>query len=205
MPEFQLKISFDILKELGDSLAWFLQLGKSDTQYIRDELQDLLGHASQTLKSLVQLTESLYQIKEKDFNEQSFLPVYFHCLQNFADPEAARRTRSHCTDIERDIERIQFKFAKVLRTEWGKLESLNTTFEKFKNTDNDFLMAHEDAMARVNKELNEITVLVSAKKNRQAWKRYNILRTQLLKALTKLQRQLKTMNKAEDHIRRILT
>jgi ElaB/YqjD/DUF883 family membrane-anchored ribosome-binding protein len=190
-------------KELGEALLWFLTLGKSDAKQIRDELQDLLSHCSQTLKSMGELTEALYKIKLKDFKKE-FPATFFHCTTNFTSPDAARRARSHCTDIKRDVERINFKVTKILRTEIGSWKSLNEAFKKFARADDDFLDQFENDMAKVDKELLEILRMMN-KKPKEAWQRYEQLRSGLLDDIDELKEEFNTMRKAENHIRLVLT
>ena len=204
MAGITLSIDLSGLRELVGAFAWFLGLGKADTQHIRDETQDLLDHTAQTLKVFVQLTEALYKIEEEDFDQQSFLPVFFHCTQNFTNPEAARRARGHCTDIQRDVERIQFKLTKVLRTNVGRWKSLDEAFGWLADADEDFLERFEADMRRVDQELLEIARLVS--EDRQAaWQRYGGLRAALLDEMAKLRGEIDKMRRAEDHVRRVLT
>ena len=40
------------IKRLGQTFGWFLQLGAADAKQMRDELQDLLDHCSQSIKAL---------------------------------------------------------------------------------------------------------------------------------------------------------
>jgi hypothetical protein len=199
-----IKIDLTGPKELAKAFGWFLALGASETQHIRDELQDLLLHTTQTLKALVQLTEALYQIEADDFDEKSYLPVFFHCSQNFTSPEAAQKARSHCTDIQRDIERIQFKLAKVLRAKVGRWKSLDEAFKRLADADRDFLDQFEADMQRVDEELLEIVRLVREDRQ-EAWKRYEGLRSTLLDSISRLREEVAAMRQAEDHIRGILT
>ena len=192
------------VKELGEIFLWFLTLGKSDTKRIRDELQDLLSHCSQTLKSLGELTEALYKMKLQEFTKKTFLSIYFYCYNNYTRPDAARQARSHCTDIERDIRRIQFKLTKILRTEVGSWKGLDKAFAKFGKADVDFLDKFEEDMSQVDKKLTEILNLLP-KKRQEAWRKYEELRSALLKDLSGLTKEFEKMRKAEDHIRRILT
>ncbi|MCL4801152.1 MAG: hypothetical protein KJ025_16275 [Burkholderiales bacterium] len=192
------------VKALGETFLWFLSLGESDAKQIRDELQDLLSHCSQTLKSLGELTEALYGMKPEQFTEQTYLPVYFHCVNNYTSPEAARRARSHCTDIQRDVARMRFKLTRLLRTEIGSWKSLDAAFGRLVDADEDFLDQFEKDMSRVDRELTEVVGLLG-KDRQEAWRRYEELRSALLQDLAGLSKEFRNMREAEDHIRRVLT
>jgi len=192
------------IKELGETFLWFLTLGRSDAKQIRDELQDLLSHCSQTLKSLGELTEALYKMKPQEFTEESFLPIYFHCINNYTSPDAARRARSHCTDIQRDVARIHFKLTKILRAEVGSWKSLDEAFRKVADADENFLDQFEKDMSQVDKELTEVVNLLR-ETPQEAWRKYEQLRSTLLNDLAGMSKEFKNMRQAEDHIRRVLT
>jgi hypothetical protein len=196
-------LSIGQIKFLSETFDWFLNIGAADAKKMRDELQDLLGHCAQTIKAAAELAEALYQIKAEEFSEDTFRPIFLHCVKNYTSPEAARRARSHCTDIERDVGRIKFRLAKVLRADDLQWKSLDQQFAKFADADGDFLVQFEHDMQLVQTELQEILGLAQTD-CRQAWQKYEKLRTTLMADLSKLTAELKKMREAEDHIRRIL-
>jgi hypothetical protein len=143
-------------------------------------------------------------MKPQDFTEESFLPIYFHCINNYTSPDAARRARSHCTDIQRDVARINFKLTKILRTEIGSWKSLDKAFKKVADADEDFLDQFEKDMSQVDKELTEIVNLLR-ENPQEAWRKYEQLRATLLTDLAGMRKDFNNMRQAEDHIRRVLT
>jgi hypothetical protein len=191
------------IKFLAASFDWFLNIGASDAKKVRDELQDLLNHCAQTIKSAVELGETLYQVKSEDFSEDTFRPIFFHCVKNYTSPEAARQARSHCTDIERDVARIKFRLTRLLRADNLQWNSLDQAFARFSDADGDFLVQFERDMQLVQSELQEILTLTRTDPQ-QAWQKYEQLRETLTADLAKLTGELKKMRDAEDHIRRIL-
>jgi hypothetical protein len=192
------------IKRLGQTFGWFLQLGAADAKQMRDELQDLLDHCSQSIKALAELVESLYEIRSDAFSEDTFRPIFLHCVQNFTSPEAARRARSHCTDIDRDVSRIQFKAVKILRSDNLQWKNIDSQFAIVHDADGDFLDLFERDMRLVNSELQEILNLVQTDRG-QAWQKYDQLRAALLADLAALRTEFDKMRQAEDHIRRLLT
>ena len=196
---------FGSLKDFLGPLEWFLKLGAADTQHIRTELQDLLHDTSQSLKGLIELSEVLEDIPQEKFDLKSFGPVYTHCQSYFTSPEGAQEARTHCTDIVRDINRINFKVAKYLRAEGGDWKGLNHAFEALKNADMTFLDEFEKELVRIGERLRSIFQLVTSDKAREAWKQYEDLRLSVLQGRDSLGQQLKKLAEAENHIRRILT
>ena len=196
-------LSIGQIKFLSETFDWFLNIGAADAKKMRDGLQDLLGHCAQTIKAAAELAEALYQIKAEEFSEDTFRPIFLHCVKNYTSPEAARQARSHCTDIQRDVGRIKFRLAKVLRADDLQWKSLDQQFARFADADGDFLVQFEHDMQLVQTELQEILGLTQTD-CRQAWQKYEKLRTTLLADLSKLTAELKKMREAEDHIRKIL-
>jgi len=192
------------IKFLAESFDWFLGIGATDASKIKDELQDLLGHCAQTVKAAAELTESLYALKPEEFSQTTFMPIFLHCVKNYTSVDAARRARSHCTDIERDVARIKFRLARILRAENLQWQSLDQAFARFADADGDFLVQFEHDMQLVETELQQIRNLVGSDPH-QAWQKYENLRETLAADLANLSGELKKMQQAEDHVRRILT
>jgi hypothetical protein len=193
------------LKEFLGPLSWFLTLGKSDTDHLRAELQDLLHHTSQSLKSLIELSEALYEIKREDFNMESFAKVYAHCLNNFVGPDSLQKVRTHCTDIQRDLNRINFKVVKYLRAELGTWKNLNNSFRRLADADDDFLKYFQDDMERIESKLRIVFQLLNEGKTDDAWSDYCALRASLLQDHDQVREELQKLAEAENHIRRLLT
>jgi hypothetical protein len=190
------------IKEFLGPLQWFLTLGKSDTDHIHNELQDLLHHTSQSLKTLTELSEVMYEIKREEFNMESFGKIYAHCLNNLIGfPEA----RTHCTDIQRDLNRINFKLTKYLRAEWGTWKSLNKTFERLASADEDFLRYFEEDLKKVEERLRTVFRLLDNEHKEEAWKEYQVLRASLLQDHDQVRTELRKLAEAENHVRRVLT
>jgi hypothetical protein len=198
-------IELSAFKEFLNGLGWFLTLGKSDTEQIRRELTDLLQHTSQSLRSLLELSDALEDIPLERFNGEAFWPIQRHCLCFFTSPEGARQARSHCTDIERDVARINFKMAKILRTEVGNWKGVNEAFSTLANADQNFLEKYEDELQRIGKELDDIAGLLRDNKNRDGWEKYQSLRSSLMQDRAALRTEFARMDEAENHIRRLLT
>jgi hypothetical protein len=196
---------FGSLKEFLSPLEWFLALGASDTRHIRNELQDLLHHTAQSLKGLINLSEVLDDIPQESFDLKSFGPVYTHCQSYFTSPDGAQETRTHCSDITRDVNRINFKIAKYLRTEGGDWKGLNHAFESLMDADRTFLEEFEKELVRMGEQLKAIFQMIESDRSDEAWNRYQDLRLSVLKGCDSLAPELKRLSEAEDYIRRILT
>lgn len=200
-------------KSLGP-LGWFLTLGASDTRQIRAQLQDLLQHTGRSLQTLIELNLVLAPIKKSAFSKSTFGPVYVHCQTHLTSPEAAEKARSHCTDIARDVGRINFIAAKYLRTDLsaqsGGWKGINDAFRELMDADAAFLDKFSAELVRLGDRLKSIfnTVTrprVTKVELHDAWREYESLRVDLVKDHSSLKKERDKLLEAENHIRRVLT
>ncbi len=200
-----MNITWTTFKEFVDGFAWCLKLGKADTEHIKGEIEDLLNHSSQSLKSLIELTDTVQDIPQAQFNQQTFGPVANHCRWFFTSPDAAQKARTHCTDIGRDIGTINFKMAKILRTEGGDWNGISAAFSALLDADKDFLNQYSEELERIGKELDDLGELLHRGDAEPAWKRYTALRDSLLTSKRSLSDEIALMQKAQTHIHELLT
>jgi transcriptional regulator of heat shock response len=192
------------VQELLKTFGWFLRLGEDDTKNVRREVNDLLTHACQSLQSLLELSDALEDLPIERFNNNAFWPIQRHCLV-FSSSDAVLQVESHCIDIQRDIARINFRMAKVLRTEVGNWKEIDEAFKSLITTKGTFLGEYKKELQRIDKELQEISDLLNKGKNSDAWEKYGTLRSSLMQDRESLREQIKRMDEAEQHIRRLLT
>ena len=207
-------------KKALEALSWFTTLGANDTKHVRDEILDLLHHSSKSLKTLNDLAETLEPVIRKNFNKEFFRSIYFHCLNNFTNPEAAKQARTHCTDIARDINRISFKISKFFRTERDfsfttknvqdsppePFKNIDEAFQMLMDGDKEFLIEFEKELNRIGNELQEtFNLLFKTEQVDEAWEKYDKLSKSILDERQNLKKEIEKMEKAENHIRRILT
>ena len=200
-----MNITFGTFKEFVSGFAWCLKLGKEDTEHIKGEIEDLLNHSSQSLKSLIELTDTVQEIPQAQFSQRTFGPVANHCRWFFTSPEAAQRARTHCTDVDRDIGRINFKMAKILRTEGADWKGIGVAFSALLDADRTFLNEYSEELERIGKELDAIDELLNRGDTESGWKRYTALRDSLLTSKRSLSDEIALMQKAQTHIHQLLT
>lgn len=201
---------FTALQNFLKPLGWFLSLGKEDTKQIRDALEDLMLHTSASLKSFVELREVLEEIPESSFDQSTFAKkIYFPCTASLTGSEAALKARTHCTDIARDVDRINFRISKFLRTENMDWKGINESFRELMDADLTFLNDFEALMKMVDQELGAIYELLEektgARKHEEAWNRYQALRSHLHEQDQKLRETLQNLRSAQTHVRKLLT
>jgi len=199
-----------VLQKFFDPLGWFLTLGKDDAKQVRDALEDLILHTSASLKSFVELRDVLEEVPKTSFDQTTFAKtIYFPCTANLTGSDAALKARTHCTDIARDINRINFKVSKYLRTENMDWKGINEAFLELVNADMTFLNDFEELMKQVDQELRTIYELLGVKidviKKEEAWTRYQTLRTSLHDQDQRLRETLERLRSAQTHVRQLLT
>lgn len=198
-------VDLNSLQKLLEPLAWFLTLGKTDTEHVRGEISDLLHHTGQSVRTLIEIEQALAGLKEPDFNAATFFDLRLHCEHVYTGNEAAQKSRTHCTDIMRDVERITFKTAQVGRTNLGEWKGVRNAFRELENADVDFLSGFEGVLRKLGTDLREINVLLDNGLRDAAWKRFLELRSEIRKSVESLHEVVDTLSKAENHIRRVLT
>lgn len=147
----------------------------------------------------------LEEIPLNQFTQQRFSPIASHCFWFFTSPEAAQKARTHCTDIERDVARVEFKTAKLLRTEDRNWKGINVAFRTLMSADSSFLEQYAAELARIGAELEATGKLLDDGKTQQAWKKYNGLRASLLSSRQAFSNEISRMQAAQTHVHRLLT
>ena len=193
------------LKVLLNPLDWFLSIGKADVEHVKAEVADLLQHSSQSLKSLIELSSVLEDIPRGDFSQQTFGPIANHCLWFFTSPQAAQQARTHCTDIKRDVARIKFRMAKVLRTENQDWKGIDRAFNRLMDADHYYLHLYEQEMHRIGSALNSVGEQLSNDHTDAAWNQYTELRRSLAGTCGTLSNEIAKMQKAQTHVHALLT
>ena len=198
---------FDVaaLKAFLEPLSWFLTLGKSDTQQMRVEIEDLLRDTGKSIRTLLEVEEVLTGLDKRKFSQKTFDHIYLHCTYTYTGADAPERARTHCGDILRDLRRISFKAAKVLRTEWGEWWEIDKSFVALADADRRFLNDFGVALHKLDSELNTVRGLLKKGKKEAAWNRFGAVRMELRKDVAGLQDVVKALRKADDHVRAVLT
>lgn len=193
------------LKVLLNPLDWFLSIGKEDVEHVKAEISDLLLHSSQSLKSLLELYTVLEDILRNNFTQQTFGPIANHCFWFFTSPEAVQQARTHCTDIKRDVSRIKFKMAKILRTENQDWKGIDKAFNRLMDADHYYQHLYEMELWRIGDELRKIDKLLSEDAADAAYDQYVELRKSLTKSCEALSNEISKMQKAQTHVHELLT
>jgi hypothetical protein len=193
------------LPDLLNPFGWLSRLGKGDTDHVKSEIGDLLQHSSQALRTLIELDDTLVDIPLQEFTPAKFWPIANHCFWFFTSPEAAQKARTHCTDIQRDVARINFKMAKVLRTENLDWKGISQAFSELEDADLNYLAEYEKELTRLGTELQAIGTILNSGGTQRAWDQYEALRTSIQTSRQAMSNQIGLMRMAQTNIHSLLT
>jgi hypothetical protein len=193
------------LPDLLNPVGWLSRLGKGDTDHVTTEIADLLQHSSQSLRTLIELDDTLADVPLQEFAPGKFWSIANHCFLFFTSPDAVQKARTHCTDIQRDVARINFKMAKVLRTEGLDWKGINQAFAELLDADREFLFAYEEELTRLGAELQAIGQVLNGGDTQRAWNQYQALRTSIQTSRQALSNQIALIQKAQTNIHSLLT
>ena len=198
---------FDVasLTKIGKALGWFLTIGKTETKEMRDAILDLLRHSSQSIRTLVELQATLNGPAKEMFTEKAFIDIWIHCKYALTGNDAPELARTHCTDIMRDLRRINFIAAKTLRTELGSWSDVDSWFADLRSADADFLESFATCLRTIDVALDEIQSEFKASRPDGAWTKFVALRKAIDNDVQNLNDTVGQMRRADDHIRAVLT
>lgn len=195
----------DDVRKAYSIFSWIKNLGAEDTKKIRNELNDLIFHASTSLNTILDIIELIEEFDDKKFDKSEFREVYKVCRRFYLDPQALEKCRTHCTDLFRDADRIEFKLAKYGRTERVNVSELNKLISDVGIAEDEYLQSFDSNIQFLEESLNSIKKHLNDDKLSDAEDFFIKLKSRMLEDLDELSQAKKEMSKAENHIRKILT
>jgi hypothetical protein len=195
----------DDVRKAVDVFSWVKNLGAKDTEKIRNELNDLIFHASTSLKTILEIVEIIEDFDSDRFDTSEFRSLYKVCRRFYLDPDALEKCRTHCTDLFRDANRIEFKLAKYGRTENVNVSELNQLIDDVGIAEDEYLQSFDENIKYLEESLDNINASIDKNDLSNAKNIFVQLRSRMLEDLTELRDAKKGMAEAENHIRKILT
>jgi hypothetical protein len=196
-------LPFSSIKSIVGALGWLLTLGKSDVKHVQDEIEDLIRELSKSLVSLWDATVTIAGIPEAGFNATSFEEQRDYFMRFYLGPQNISVARTHCGNVQRAIDRITFKVAKVFHTDLGKWREATTKFRDIVNADGQLLTDYDACIETLRGRLESIRHELDndVAKAKQA---YAALKRELEGDIQQLHLGIKAMKAASDHIRRVV-
>lgn len=84
-------------------------------------------------------------------------------------------------------------------------KGINDSFATLVDADNEFLEHYEKELEHIGEELGKIGQLLNGGSTQEAWQAYDKLRTSLMNDRVSLRKEFDRMDKAEKHIRKLLS
>ena len=196
-------IDLTIIKTIAGALDWLLTLGSKDVNRVKEQVKELISHLSASAVSLWDAAKEISRLKEDQFDKQSFMDVYDYFTGFYLAPEHISAARTHCHVVERDLDRIAFKFAKVLRTDLGKWREARTQFQAIIDADEVILLTYERSIEQLKNHLDQIKADFDARRSAVARKNYFALKEKLRSDVNEMKKTVTKIEAAYNHIERI--
>lgn len=196
---------FEDLKQAQGILAWINNLGADDTAHIRQELLDLVFHATASLKALLDIVELVEDLDQKSLDAEAFRALFKVCRRFYLDPEAIEKCRTHCSDLFRDAERIGFKLARVGRTEIADIGLLTELVSGAHVAEDAYLETFDGCLENLRTAMAEVQTHFDEGNGAMAQWRFKKLKIQLTEGVEELRKTRELMRQTENRIRQILT
>lgn len=195
----------DDLKQAQGILTWVNNLGADDTAHIRQELLDLVFHATASLKALLDIVELIEELDQKPLGAESFRELFKVCRRFYLDPDAIEKCRTHCSDLFRDAGRIGFKLARMGRTESAQIGLLDELVSGVQVAEGVYLQTFDGCLDNLRKAMEEVQAHFDADEVAMAQLRFKRLKVQMNDGVEELRGTRDLMRQTENRIRQILT
>ena len=191
------------IKEIANAFKWILGIGKDDIKHVRDETEELLHHLSKSVKSLRQVVSEVTSLSESEFDDKRFSKIYDHFKLFYLYPEHQDKARTHCSDLQRDIGRIEHKLAHVLRTDLGKWKLAKNALGCIIDGDLAILESYSDCIKDLDSRLKRIQADLESGHESRARESYLQMKKDLSADIEELRSAIQIMREADAHIRTI--
>jgi hypothetical protein len=179
-------------------------LGKGAVKHVQDEIEDLIRELSKSLVSLWDVTVTITGIPETEFKEASFEENWDYFQRFYLGPQNISVARTHCGNVQRAIDRITFKVAKVFHTDLGKWGEATEKFRDIVDADRQLLTDYDTCIETLRGRLAGIRGDLEDKDVPEAGRAYAALKHELEGDIQQLHQGIKAMKAASDHIRGVI-
>ncbi len=198
-------MDFNAFLNLINPLSWISNLGKDDTQKLKEELEDLLNHSTQSLRTILEISKLLDMIDLIKMDKRNFVEMYYNIKDLYIGDQVSDKIRSHCTDIERDIQRINYKASIRLRSEIKDYKDVKIAFNVLIGADGMYICQIKHFIDELNGELDKAFKCVNDNSIDKAKEIILNFRNRMDIAIKSIESIINEMKKAENNIRGSLT
>lgn len=190
------------LKPYVDAFAWLITLGASEVKGAKKDIEQLINLVSESLLSFHDLAKQISDTEPQTLTTKSFRDIHDYFRTFYFGQKNISKARTHCGDVERQIDKIAFRFARLLHTDLGKWKKAKKHFKQIIYHDGEIIHAFEDATGRLEAEFKAIARLLKARKTKEAQRRFASLRATVDSEADEINKGISAMRKAYDHIQR---
>ncbi len=191
------------VQEILKTLKWVLTLGQSDVKDVKDEIDELIRELSASLTNLWDITTKVSEIRDADFTQERFEVIRDYFLRFYFGQQNVSSARTHCGNVERDVERIKFKLFKFLHTDIGRWKEVDDKLAGIVDVDVDILRHYDNCIDSLDQRLTGIKEKLDKGQLDTAKASYKELKRDLESDIRELNLGVQTMRQGLDHIRTI--
>lgn len=188
------------IKNIAEVTAWFLTLGRAELRQVRTEAEELLGDLRKSLVNLWDITVEVTKLTPEQLSLESFQPVHDYFIRFYLDPQNISAARTHCGYVERDVERITFKLSTLLHSDLGKWAEAREKLKNIIDYDGSLLRSYDECIQILKQKLSLIRDKLQSGDISGARYDYRVLRQDLEKDVFELDKYMKQMREASDHL-----
>jgi hypothetical protein len=172
-------IDLTVAREIAKVLKWLLGLKPEQISSIKIETRELINDLSKSLQSLWDVTREIARLTQQEFNAETYSKVHDYFFSFYLAPEHIANARTHCTTVERTVDRILFKLEHFLHTDIGRWAEVRYQINQIVGTDSDILGGYDRSIQSLKVELDAIKDKLDRGENADAWASYSNLKDQL--------------------------
>jgi hypothetical protein len=193
-------LNLPTINPILDGLNWILSLSSSDTKNLKEEIEELIADLSKSLRGLWNITREISNFPDENL-ERNFPCLYTHFKCFYYGNEAFQAVRTHCSSLQRDLDRVRFKVSFFIRADLGKWKDANNSLQfgllNDINYENDYRQNYEN----LNTRLSEINESFRGGHSEQASQLFTLLKKDLQQDLDYLHNHIKVLEDTNEHIR----
>ena len=192
------------LKPYLDAFAWLATLGASEVKGAKKDIEQLIDLVAASLLSFHDLAKEISRTDPQTLTSKSFRDIHDYFRTFYFGQKNVSKARTHCGDVERQIDKITFKFARLFHTDIGKWKQAKKHFSQITYHDGAIIHAFEDVTLRLESDFKKIARLLDARKTKEARVQFAALRAIVDSDADEINKGVTEMRKAYDHIQRIV-
>jgi predicted AAA+ superfamily ATPase len=190
------------LKVYADAFAWLITLGTSEVKGVKEDIEKLIALSSASLLSFHELAREISETDSTKLTSKSFRNIHDYFREFYFGKKNISEARTHCGNVERQLNKITFRLPRLLHTNLGKWKDAKRHFKEITLDDGKIVRAFVHATTELDREFKAIANLLNTRKTKEARGRYAVLRSIVDMEADEINRTISAMNDAYSHIQK---